>query len=327
LIVSSEIVSEEDIPHTMASVTTLVCSSEGSEGVNLFLLDYFCARFWFDKASTHLHTGAATSLSSAYKDVKNVLVLTNPESKNLGAVLEQAHKAMRAEGSLYVVSSSAAAAAGDAESESAIKRAIVVAGFTGTEEEAKTSLPPTLSTSGSEVVCFKASRPQWQQGAKQGIRMKLKKKKKTKTTTTESSSKEEVLQVWKLDANDANDLIDEDDVLVDDIQVPAMEIDEAMESAVKPKRKACKNCSCGRKEMEEAEEKAAATTNNSNGNGKPALPGANLTEDQIENPQSACGNCSLGDAFRCASCPYKGMPRFKLGEKIELSSMMLEADV
>jgi len=128
-----------------------------------------------------------------------------------------------------------------------------------------------------------------------------------------------------LDANEANDLIDEDDVLVDDIQLPAMEIDEAMDSAVKPKRKACKNCSCGRKEMEEAEEKA--TANQSTADNKPAPPGANLTEDQIENPQSACGNCSLGDAFRCASCPYKGMPRFKLGEKIELSSMMLEADV
>jgi hypothetical protein len=311
----------------MTSVTTLVCSSEGSEGVNLLLLDYFCSRFWFDKATTHLHTGAATSLSPAYKDVKNVLVLTNPESKNLGAVLEQAHKAMHAEGSLFVVSSSGEnKGTGEAE-ESAIKRAIVVAGFTGTEEEAKTSVPATLlSTNDSEVVCFKASRPQWQQGAKQGIRMKLKKKASKKTkTATESSSKDEVLQVWKLDANEANDLIDEDDVLVDDIQLPAMEIDEAMESAVKPKRKACKNCSCGRKEMEEAEEKAAA--NQSTADNKPAPPGANLTEDQIENPQSACGNCSLGDAFRCASCPYKGMPRFKLGEKIELSSMLLEADV
>jgi hypothetical protein len=204
----------------MTSVTTLVCSSEGSEGVNLLLLDYFCARFWFDKATTHLHTGAATSLSPAYKDVKNVLVLTNPESKNLGAVLEQAHKAMHAEGSLYVVSSSGEnKGTGEAE-ESAIKRAIVVAGFTGTEEEAKTSVPATLSTNDSEVVCFKASRPQWQQGAKQGIRMKLKKKASKKTkTATESSSKDEVLQVWKLDANEANDLIDEDDVLVDDIQV------------------------------------------------------------------------------------------------------------
>ena len=39
-----------------------------------------------------------------------------------------------------------------------------------------------------------------------------------------------------------------------------------------------------------------------------------------------CMQCGLGDAFRCSTCPYRGLPSFEMGKKIELGSDFLTAD-
>ncbi|KDP42546.1 hypothetical protein JCGZ_24320 [Jatropha curcas] len=105
-----------------------------------------------------------------------------------------------------------------------------------------------------------------------------------------------------------DDLIDEDSLLTEeDLKKP--QLPPVGDCEVGSTRKACKNCTCGRAEAE-AEEKVKLGP----------------TMDQLNNPQSACGNCGLGDAFRCGTCPYKGLPAFKLGEKVSLPGNFLAAD-
>ena len=99
---------------------------------------------------------------------------------------------------------------------------------------------------------------------------------------------------------DDEDMINEDDLLID---VDGLNAPPAMEARAKDDcdgRKPCDDCTCGRAEMEQ-------------GNGAGA--GAGPEREVIKDLKSACGNCSKGDAFRCAGCPFLGKPAFKGGEE------------
>ncbi|KAH1004062.1 hypothetical protein HUJ04_003873 [Dendroctonus ponderosae] len=102
--------------------------------------------------------------------------------------------------------------------------------------------------------------------------------------------------VWKLDDDDEDDLIDPDDLLDED-------------DLKKPDPTSLRDCSCGLADELTAEAQSGKIVNTSDA------------------PKSSCGSCYLGDAFRCATCPYLGMPAFKPGEKIQLSSLQLKSDI
>ena len=87
-----------------------------------------------------------------------------------------------------------------------------------------------------------------------------------------------------------NDLIDEDDllnsynILMSGFTIP----NKISKKDCKTSRTACKNCTCGK------------------------------ADKSVENDSniSMCGNCYLGDGFRCNTCPSKGLPPFNPGEKV-----------
>ncbi len=68
--------------------------------------------------------------------------------------------------------------------------------------------------------------------------------------------------------------------------------------------KPCANCTCGKKELYES-----------------ATEIQKLETGQVE---SSCGKCYLGDAFRCASCPYLGQPAFEAGDKVKLQNASVQ---
>lgn len=147
------------------------------------------------------------------------------------------------------------------------------------------------SVSGTSAT-FKVSgrKPKWERG----VTFSLGEKKTKKTTVSKASA-------WEEDEDDRDEMIDEDALLTEKDKAKPTAEGEGV--GCPPTRKPCKDCTCGRKEEEEMKENAT--------------PASSVVKMDLENDpndetfKSACGNCALGDAFRCAGCPYLGQPAFK----------------
>jgi len=140
-----------------------------------------------------------------------------------------------------------------------------------------------------QIIC---RRPPWEMGASAPFKLKSSSVAPATSTTT-TTTKALVSDVWSLGADDITDadieLENEDGLLdreKDKVIIPQKTQQFDCGTSGKPTRKACKNCSCGLAEQEKSGEVKP----------KPVV--------------SSCGSCGLGDAFRCAGCPYLGQPPF-----------------
>lgn len=85
------------------------------------------------------------------------------------------------------------------------------------------------------------------------------------------------------------------------------------------RRRACKDCTCGLAQKLEAED-AARRAKADKELDTMKLQSDDLAEVDftVQGKVGSCGNCALGDAFRCDGCPYIGLPAFKPGEEVRL---------
>ncbi|KAF2653372.1 DUF689-domain-containing protein [Lophiostoma macrostomum CBS 122681] len=116
-----------------------------------------------------------------------------------------------------------------------------------------------------------------------------------------------------------DELIDEDDLITEEDRLGAIVQPPECRPKAGKRRRACKDCTCGLKEKIEAEDAAKRSTADSALNTmKLGVDDLDEVDFTVQGKVGSCGNCALGDAFRCDGCPYIGLPAFKPGEEVRL---------
>ena len=140
-------------------------------------------------------------------------------------------------------------------------------------------------------------------------------------------------------SSDGEDLINENDLIAESNKYKIIVPKTCELPNGKKRKKACKDCTCGLKELEEEEIRSQSNLQDKvlAGMAQSATLEAIKIEERIKmnkikfteedlseidftvaGKTGGCGLCSLGDAFRCDGCPYLGLPPFKPGEVVRI---------
>ncbi|KAH9845316.1 fe-S cluster assembly protein dre2-like [Teratosphaeria destructans] len=127
---------------------------------------------------------------------------------------------------------------------------------------------------------------------------------------------DEDMEIPSQEELDRAERIDPDTLLTEEDRQRPIIVPEACKPNTK-RRRACKDCTCGLAERIAAEDKEKRENADAN---LAKLSVNDLTEVDftVQGKVGSCGNCALGDAFRCDGCPYIGLPAFKPGEEVRL---------
>ncbi|KAJ2493248.1 electron carrier [Coemansia sp. RSA 2050] len=275
----------------------------------------------------------AAALASAQYDVAILNPVMPHAIEHSSGVLERVLLALKPSGTLVLYEFVLDTAAGieglpTTRTQGELEQQLKFAGFIGTRVEVQAvsaegllklaAANGSIASATGRVLAATAlaSKPAYNVGA--AAALSFGKKAKAKELGPSSVVVPKKAWVLSVDSDDEAEIEDQDELLEDEDLTKPDAASLARPDGVVAKRKACKNCTCGLAEGRMVDESEEC---------KPTDKPKRFTKPvDVVNVKSACGNCSLGDAFRCSSCPYLGQPSFKPGEKVVLGGSMLHDD-
>jgi anamorsin len=142
-----------------------------------------------------------------------------------------------------------------------------------------------------------------------GLSFSLKTKSLIRTKTDPATKK----ALWA-SSSPSGPMIDAEALLTPSDKVRPIPTCEPVSASTPRRKKACKGCSCGLAELEEEERQASEVVLLDGSIDGEARAVARDEKQRLINAAkaapkatSSCGSCFLGDAFRCAGCPYLGI--------------------